>query len=295
MDCRDRADWRELPGSSRGRLRFNDWNSAPSDLRRRRAVSLRLLKMVVVLALGCAPGVFAARAPADAGGRELAWVAAASVGLDRRAIDTLARIKGADRQLLALRAYLRAGATLTARWSWSQQQLSAYPTTAEGKAASADIDAVEAAFATANPGYSARANRMPRSLEQQLEHWNENQAVAGVGAELAASLAHELPLQSVSSDRIREALMQWKPGNAAPLAAPGLSAHGQGRAFDFQIERDGHTVAGFDATAARREWDANGWTARLHAAVVASGKPFAGPLQSPYEPWHYAYLPLRGD
>jgi hypothetical protein len=97
----------------------------------------------------------------------------------------------------------------------------------------------------------------------------------------------------VATDRIRDALMGWNPRTAAPLAAPGLSAHGQGRAFDFQIERGGATVAGFDATAARRAWDAKGWTDRLHAAVVASGKPFTGPLHSPYEPWHYAYTPQR--
>jgi len=254
-----------------------------------------LLKVAFAIALGFASGAFAQGARPDAAGRELAWVAEASAGLDRRAIDTLTQIKGSDRRLLALRAYLRAGDTLSSRWSWSQQQLSAYPTTAEGKAASADIDAVEAVFARANPGYTARANRLPRSLEQQLDHWNENKAVAVVAAELAASLRRQLRAQPVASDRIREALMEWKPSNAAPLAAPGLSAHGQGRAFDFQIERDGQTVAGFDATAARRVWDANGWTARLHAAVLASGKPFTGPLQSPYEPWHYAYTPQRSD
>jgi hypothetical protein len=254
-----------------------------------------LLKVALAIVCGFAASAFAQGARPDAAGRELTWIAEASAGLDRRAIDTLMRIKDADRQLLALRAYLRAGDTLSSRWSWSQQQLSAYPTTAEGKAASADIDAVEAAFARANPGYTARANRLPRSLEQQLEHWNQNKAVAVVAAELAASLTRQLLAQPVADDRIRDALMGWKPSNAAPLAAPGLSAHGQGRAFDFQIERDGQTVAGFDASAARRVWNAKGWTARLHAAVVASGKPFTGPLQSPDEPWHYAYTPRRSD
>jgi hypothetical protein len=96
-----------------------------------------------------------------------------------------------------------------------------------------------------------------------------------------------------SAAPLRARLMAWSPPSAAPLAAPGLSAHGQGRAFDFQIEHEGRPVAEFDAASARRQWDAAGWTRKLHAAVVASGKPFSGPLESPYEPWHYAYQPAR--
>jgi hypothetical protein len=51
------------------------------------------------------------------------------VGFDARVLDTLHQIAPPDRRLLALRAYLRAGDSLAARWSWSQQQLSDYPTT----------------------------------------------------------------------------------------------------------------------------------------------------------------------
>jgi hypothetical protein len=224
--------------------------------------------------------------------REQTWVAEAGAGLDPRALQTLSRIQGPNRQLLALRAYLRVGDSLATRWSWSQAQLSAYPGTPEGVAAAHDIDAVEAAFAAANPGFTARANRMPRSLELQLEHWNDSRAVAALGAELAAALERQWSSKATPSvEQIRTALMEWSPRTAAPLAAPGLSAHGQGRAFDFQIEHDGQTIAGFDATAARQQWDRKGWTRKLHAAVAASGKPFSGPLQSPYEPWHYAYAP----
>src|ERR1700733_9310737 len=112
------------------------------------------------------------------------WVDNCSVGLDPRAVDTLHRIRGANRQLLALRAYLRAGDSLSARWSWSQEQLTGYTSTPEGKSAAADIDAVIAAFAQANPGYDLQVNRQPRSLEVQLAHWNENAAVAAVSAAL---------------------------------------------------------------------------------------------------------------
>jgi hypothetical protein len=227
--------------------------------------------------------------------REVAWIAKASVGVDPRALATLSRVNGLDRRLLALRAYLRAGDTLAARWSWSQQQLAAYPSTPEGIAAAADIDTVERAFASANPGYRARANRLPRSLEQQLDHWNQNRTVAKVGAQLAAALSRQFPATAVpDAAALRSALISWIPPFAAPLAAPGLSAHGQGRAFDFQIEQDGRPIAGFDAVSARQQWDAAGWTQKLQTAVIASGKPFIGPLQSPYEPWHYAYVPAHG-
>ena len=57
------------------------------------------------------------------------WVRLAAADLPQRAQATLQRIAGADRRLLAVRAYLRAGSSLDERWSWSQQQLDAYPST----------------------------------------------------------------------------------------------------------------------------------------------------------------------
>ena len=220
------------------------------------------------------------------------WVQQASADLPARARDTLSRIAGADRRLLAVRAYLRAGSTLDARWSWSQQQLDAYPSTPEAKAAAADIDAVIAAFAAANPGFTLGVNRLPRSLEVQVAHWNQNRSVGIAAAELAASLERQLSASGGTADTaaVRAALMQWQPPLAATLAAPGLSAHGQARAFDFQVQRDGKVIAGLDAAAARQRWDAAGWTQKLHAAVERAGNRFAGPLLSPYEPWHYAWI-----
>jgi len=220
------------------------------------------------------------------------WVDNSSVGLDPRAVYTLHHIRGANRQLLALRAYLRAGDSLSARWSWSQEQLTGYASTAEGKAAAADIDAVVAAFAKANPGYDLQVNRQPRSLEVQLAHWNENASVAAVSAALVQFLDRRFAANpSPPTADIRDALVHWTPNSAAALAAPGLSAHGQGRAFDFAVARNGDIVAGLEAASAHSRWDDAGWTRKLHAAVAASGKPFVGPLQSPYEPWHYAYTP----
>jgi hypothetical protein len=222
-----------------------------------------------------------------------AWAVQASAGLEPRVIDALRRISSADRRLLALSAYLRAGGTLAERWSWSQEQLSNYPSTAEGKAASADIDAVVAAFAAANPGFTLQVNRKPRSLELQIAHWNVDESVGTAAAALVAALEQRFTgdRTTPNPDQLRKALINWKPIVATALAAPGLSAHGQARAFDFHIERDGQVVAGVDVASASLQWDAAGWTQKLRTAVSTAGNHFAGPLESPFEPWHYSYAP----
>lgn len=219
------------------------------------------------------------------------WVAQASAGLDARAIGALVAIAGADRRLLAVRAYLRAGISLDERWSWSQDRIAAYGSSPEGRAAAADIHAVTTAFAAANPGFTLRVNRMPRSLEAQLARWNDNPSVGRVAAALARALERQFGASAAAPDAaaLRAALMSWTPDIAAPLAAPGLSAHGQGRAVDFQVEHQRRVIAGSVSASAHEQWDAAGWTKKLHAAVVAAGNRFSGPLASPYEPWHYAY------
>jgi hypothetical protein len=231
--------------------------------------------------------------PTSSEARKQAWISEAAEGLDPRAIEALQRIDGSDRRLLALRAYLRAGDSLAERWSWSGQQLAGYASTPEGRTAAANIDAVTAAFTAANPGFTLQVNRQPRSLELQLAHWNANASVAAVAATLSRSLERRFADRSTeaSAPELRAALVEWKPAVAATLAAPGLSPHGQGRAFDFQITHHGRVIAGVEATTARQSWDSPGWTQKLHAAVSAAGNHFVGPLQSPYEPWHYAYTP----
>ena len=249
--------------------------------------ALRLLTLTALMLCGFA------RAGGTIDSREESWVELASAGFDARVLDTLRQIAPPDRRLLALRAYLRAGDSLAARWSWSQQQLSDYPTTPEGKAASEQIDAVIAAFAAANPGFTLRVNREPRSLELQLTRWNENESVGKAAAELAASLNHQFlgAKKAVTADVLCKFLIEWQPSVRAALAAPGLSAHGQARAFDFAVERGGEIIAGPEFASAGERWDAAGWTEKLRAAVRAAGDRFAGPLAAPYEPWHYTYAP----
>ena len=85
--------------------------------------ALRLLTLSALMLCGFA------RAGGTIDSREESWVELASAGFDARVLDTLRQIAVPNRRLLALRAYLRAGDSLAARWSWSQQQLSDYPTT----------------------------------------------------------------------------------------------------------------------------------------------------------------------
>lgn len=85
-------------------------------------------------------------------------------------------------------------------------------------------------------------------------------------------------------------LREWSPPRAAPLAAPGLSKHGQGHAFDFQVKRGDRLVVGTD-TGTTKKWDQAGWTQKLRDAVSAGSTKFIGPLPAPYEPWHYEYQP----
>jgi hypothetical protein len=72
------------------------------------------------------------------------------------------------------------------------------------------------------------------------------------------------------------------------LAVPGLSPHGQSRAFDFQVMRGSQLIAGPSSPSS---WDESGWTSKLQEAVRRASTKFSGPLASPREPWHYDYRP----
>ena len=216
--------------------------------------------------------------------------------LPRDAAATLQAIEGTPRRLLAARAYLRAGETLKSRWSWSAKQIEAHAKSAEYRALIAETDAIRRRFEAQNPGYTLYANTEVRSLELQIARFNANKSVGKVADTLQKSALAELakpayatPDDAESVQRFSEFLTRWRPPVAAPLAAPGISRHGQLRAIDFQIMKDGVIVALTDTASVKRHWDAPGWTEKLQAAVA--GSKFRGPLQSPYEPWHYEYDP----
>jgi len=80
------------------------------------------------------------------------------------------------------------------------------------------------------------------------------------------------------------------PAIPVPLAAPGLSLHGQSRALDFQVRKGTQTIAGPEVASVASVWEKQGWARKLQEAVDPAQGVFVGPLQSPDEPWHYEYV-----
>jgi hypothetical protein len=216
--------------------------------------------------------------------------------LPPQAAETLTHIEGTPRRLLAARSYLRAGDGLASRWSWSGEQIKAHTQSAEYRALVAETERVRRRFEEQNPGYTLYANTEVRSLELQVTRYNTNKSVERAANQLSKSALaevgkpeYESPADPNSVARFTKFLTGWRPPTAAALAAPGISRHGQLRAIDFQIMKDGAIVAPTETATVKRNWDAPGWTDKLQAAM--SGTKFRGPLRSPYEPWHYEYDP----
>jgi hypothetical protein len=231
----------------------------------------------------------------EPGGRLEAYARGAAAGLPQEQREALNRVEGEGRRMLALRGYLRAGAGASARWAWSREHIESYEKSAEYAAALAEIERVRRAFEGANPGYTLRVNTKVRSLDEQLEKWNEADSVARAGDELLERARAEVASSSYGDGaaeadvRRFENFLRGASTRVTPtLAVPGLSPHGQARAFDFQVMRGGQLVAVPSSPSA---WDSAGWTAKLQEAVRAASTKFSGPLASPREPWHYDYSP----
>lgn len=224
------------------------------------------------------------------------YLAHIAASLPEQTATALKQIDGTPRRLLAARSYLRAGDTLRSRWSWTAEQIKKHARSPEYRALLAETEAVKARFEAQNPGYTLYANTEVRSLELQIVRFNTNPSVGRVAASLHQQALAEIgkpaygsPDQADDVERFKSFLARWRPARAAPLAAPGISRHGQLRAIDFQIMKDGAIVAPTETATVKRNWDAPGWTRKLQTAVA--GAHFRGPLQSPYEPWHYEYDP----
>ena len=239
-------------------------------------------------------------APGRAGANDLvaAHLAALHDSLDARAAAALDRIENLGPRLLAARAYLRGAARLPERWSWSQEQIDAYQGSPAQAALDAEIARVREAFEAGNPGYTLFVNPQVRSLDIQLQHWNENRSVADAGYHLLDVLrgivdAGGFPAPGTHEARTRfgDALRAHQPQPTPALAAPGLSPHGQMHAVDFQVRQGARTVAGPSTALVQAVWLGQGWRDRLESAVRTASDKFTGPLQNPDEPWHYDYHP----
>ncbi len=229
-------------------------------------------------------------------------LSALAAEMDPRAAATLASIDGTGRRLLAARAYLRSSAQVAERWSWSASEAAAFEVSPEKSALDAAIARVRCGFEAANPGYTLWVNPEFRSLDLQVERWNEYESVGRAGENLLAAarqlLSAEVPGSVVTAQEVaalRSLLLDHQPEPIPTLAAPGLSPHGRMRAVDFQVESSGRIVAGTDSAAIASEWIAAGWKARLKAAINSADAGFRGPLATPDEPWHYEFRPEAGQ
>jgi hypothetical protein len=225
-------------------------------------------------------------------------LAALAAELPEYAAGALQAVEGVDRRILAARAYVRSEAHLIERWAWSQAKIDAYEGSPAQQLLLGEIDRVRKAFESGNPGHSLFVNPQVRSLEIQLDHWNRNESVglaarAMLEAIRAAAAAPGFPPPATRSGTtaFRRLLIEHEPKPTPALAAPGLSPHGQMHAVDFQVQQDGRTIASPSTKEIEGIWEALGWRAKLQAAVQAAGAPFKGPLQRPYEPWHYDFRP----
>lgn len=230
-----------------------------------------------------------------AGSRFETYMQAATATLMPEQREALGRVNTEARRLLALRGYLRAGSGAMSRWAWSRERIESYEKSPEYASALAEIEKVRREFEGANAGYTLRVNTQVRSLDEQLKKWNENDSVARAGEELLGRTQEELAGSSYASEpaaadvRRFESFLRGTTTRTTPtLAVPGLSPHGQSRAFDFQVMRGPQLVAG---PSGAERWDSEGWTEKVRAAVTRASTKFAGPLASPREPWHYDYRP----
>ena len=227
-----------------------------------------------------------------------AYIAGVSKRLNARAVDALGRINDTGRRLLALRGYLRSESSIASKWSWSAEEIERYKTTNEFRNALSEVDNVRKKFETMNPGYSLHVNTDVRSLEAQLKNWNETKSVQVAAEDLLGAAGREMskpPYKSVPDTRslttFERFLRNYKVASTPTVAVPGLSPHGQLRAFDFQVKQGDKIIAGTNAAAIKDVWDGQGWTEKLRAAVTAASRKLTGPLASPREPWHYTYTP----
>jgi len=232
----------------------------------------------------------------EADGKLEVYVRASAADITSEEREALGRITEESRRLLALRGYLRAGRDAMSRWAWSRERIESYEKSEERAAALLEVEKVRKEFETSNPGYSLRVNTSVRSLDEQLSKWNETESVKRAGEELLTLAREEVAKssygESASASDVRrfESFLRTASTRATPtLAVPGLSPHGQSRAFDFQVVRGSQLIAG--ASASEEAWDKAGWTQKLQEAVRRASAKFTGPLASPREPWHYDYHP----
>lgn len=228
--------------------------------------------------------------------------------LPQKVQSTLAEISSTPRRYLALSYYIRRSGEIADGWSWTTEEVRAYRATTEFDEMVEDVERVRAHFAEANPGFSLGVNISARSLGTQISKWNRVSSVSRAAHDFLDSAERfTLLLLGTDSngvpniaeweriDSFKQFLWTYSPdsGRVPTVAVPGLSKHGQLRAFDFKVYKGRRMIAGASSRTIPSHWDRPGWTDRLRVATAAASPRFIGPLPVPYEPWHYDYDPSK--
>jgi hypothetical protein len=256
--------------------------------------------LLAVVEVAVAPCSFAlsGQNDEDIGPKLELYLAGVSTSLDKRVLEAIGKIDGTRRRLLALRGYLRSARSVGSRWSWSEEEINRYKESDEYRQALAEIEKVKKKFEELNPGHSLHVNTEVRSLETQIEKWNETASVQSAADDIFNSALKELtkPAYKEVPDKrglasFQQFLRSYNLQQEPTVALPGLSPHGQMRAFDFQIKQGNKIIAKPDTATIETVWEREGWAERLKNAVMRASQKFTGPLLSPREPWHYTFNP----
>jgi hypothetical protein len=221
--------------------------------------------------------------------------------------------------------------TIEQNWVWSKKQSEDYQKTQEYADALAEIAKVNREFQALNKSDEFKDLRKGknyelayvtdvRTLATQTNNWlgdydpkeSEGKRKQKEGARKIQAGSHDLmnkllkeiakadypdPPDKAGVEKLKKFLTSEtaKPSPAPSFATPGLSAHGQVRAFDFKIMLAGREVAGTSTTKESiANWANHKWEKQLNRAVRRvdpDEKMFEGPLEG--EPWHYFYTPRR--
>jgi hypothetical protein len=216
--------------------------------------------------------------------------------LDKRIQSALEKIDGTPRKLLALKYYL-GRKSVKGSWAWTNKEMAAYRRSIDFRLANAEVDKVIALFQRTYPGYQLRTSKLARSLEDQLGLWNKTKSVTVASTNLTkqvvkamATAAYPDTATKASLSKFQTLLKNHSSKPVPTVAVPGLSHHGQLRAYDFIIWQGDKILAGSDGASIRNQWVGGGWGNRLRQVIYTASNKFDGPLQSPNEPWHYTYI-----
>lgn len=196
-------------------------------------------------------------------------------------------------QLLALRRYvIKGGEAIIAGWPWTRLQRREHKDSIDALDGEARI--VKQTFEDENPGYELGTSPI-RDLDRQVRLWCDNGTAQKASVnymlaarkELAASDYFDPPTDA-SVARFKAWIKKSKVHPKVTSAAPGLSDHGQQRAVDFVVRKDGKIIAGTESATMVPHWRVPGWERKL--IDIANRTRLKGPLPDPYEPWHW-WLP----